>query len=268
MRNVLTIASNDIYMFLKDRMGYVWLFAMPLVFTYFFGIAMKPSSSSPSNPRPSVLIDNQDRGYLGQLLMKEMDAQGMRLVEPDEEESPSRGIRIPADFTQRVERQEPVKITFFRVEESPLEAAAMIELRLLRAIIGMTSGLFAVATDGVGELTEEALFTRLEREDNVQLEVRFAGRRPVPMGFEQSVPGYMVMFIMMNLVMYGGVGIAGERRSGVLRRIAVHPIARWQLIAGKIWACSCWAWCNLRSFWWRGVCCSELATGAISCSSH
>ena len=234
MRNVLTIAANDIFMFLKDRMGYVWLFAMPLVFIYFFGVAMKPSSSSPANPRPSVLIENQDRGYLGRLLMQEMDAQGMRLVEPTEDDSPNRGIRIPADFTERVEQQDPVEITFFRVEESPLEADAMIEARLLRAIIGMTSGLFAVATEGVGQLTEEVLVARLKRGDKVQLDVRFAGRRPVPMGFEQSVPGYMVMFIMMNLLMYGGVSIAGERRTGVISRIAVHPIKKWQLVAGKI----------------------------------
>ena len=47
MRNVFTIALNDIFMFLKDRMGYVWLFAMPLVFIYFFGMALV-SRSVPS----------------------------------------------------------------------------------------------------------------------------------------------------------------------------------------------------------------------------
>ena len=100
----------------------------------------------------------------------------------------------------------------------------MIELRLTRAIIGMTSGLFALATEGDDELTEEALTSKLARADRVQLAVSFAGRRPVPSGFQQSVPGYMVMFTLMNLLMYGGISIAGERTSGVLRRIAVHPI--------------------------------------------
>ena len=38
-------------------------------------------------------------------------------------------------------------VTFFRVEESGLEAAAMVELRLTRALIGLTSGLFSLATD-------------------------------------------------------------------------------------------------------------------------
>ena len=49
-----------------------------------------------------------------------------------------------------------------------------------------------------------------------------AGKRPVPMGFEQSVPGYMVMFIMMNQLMYGGISVAGERRS-VLSQSRLGP---------------------------------------------
>ena len=234
MKNVITIAVNDIYMFLKEPVGYVWLFVMPLLFTYFFGMAMQQSNRTPANPRPSLLIENEDSGYLGRLLMKEMDAQGMRLVEADEEQTPSRGIRIPADFTQKIESKEAVEITFFRIAESPLDAAAMIELRLTRAIIGMTSGLFALATGDGQELTEAALTDKLDRADTVQLAVSFAGRRPVPSGFQQSVPGYMVMFTLMNLLMYGGISIAGERTSGVLRRIAVHPITRFQVITGKI----------------------------------
>ena len=46
--------------------------------------------------------------------MKEMDAQGMRLVDADEEQTPSRGIRIPADFTQKIENKEAVEITFLK----------------------------------------------------------------------------------------------------------------------------------------------------------
>ena len=47
MKNVITIAVNDIYMFLKEPVGYVWLFVMPLLFTYFFGMAMQQSNSTP-----------------------------------------------------------------------------------------------------------------------------------------------------------------------------------------------------------------------------
>ena len=234
MRNIFTIAMNDIYIFLKDVTGYIWLFAMPLLFTLFFGFVMRPGSGEPANPRPSVLIDNQDKGYCGALLMREMDAQGMNLVDQDSETKPNRGIRIPADFTQRIENKERVDVTFFKIEDSSPEAAAMVELRLTRALIGLTSGLFSLATDNYVPLTEESLRERLTREDAVLLNSSFAGRRQIPSGFQQSVPAYMVMFILMNLLVYGGVTLASERTSGVLRRIAVHPITRGQLMVGKI----------------------------------
>ena len=48
------------------------------------------------------------------------------------------------------------------------------------------------------------------------------------------MPGYIVMFTLINLLMYGGISLTVERTSGVLRRIAVHPIAKWQLVVGKI----------------------------------
>ena len=74
MRNVLTIATNDIYVFLKDYLGYIWLFGMPLLFTLFFGMVMRLDRGEPANPRPSVLIDNQDQGPMGKLLMQELNA--------------------------------------------------------------------------------------------------------------------------------------------------------------------------------------------------
>ena len=42
------------------------------------------------------------------------------------------------------------------------------------------------------------------------------------------------MFIMMNLLIFGGATVASERREGVLRRLLVQPLSRMHLILGKI----------------------------------
>ena len=98
MKRVLQIGHNDIRLFLRMKAGYVWLFVVPLVFVYFFGIAFR-GPGAPSNPRPAVLIENHDTGFLGTLLTEQLDAKGMRLVDQTKRDEAERGIRIPADFT-------------------------------------------------------------------------------------------------------------------------------------------------------------------------
>jgi ABC-type multidrug transport system permease subunit len=69
----------------------------------------------------------------------------------------------------------------------------------------------------------------------VSLKAQFAGRDPIPSGFNQSLPGNLVMFLMMNLLIFGGSSVAEERASGVLRRLAVYPIRHWELVLGKVY---------------------------------
>jgi ABC-type multidrug transport system permease subunit len=234
MKRVLQIGHNDIRLFLRMKAGYVWLFIVPLVFVYFFGIAFRGPGAS-ANPRPAVLIENHDTGFLGALLMEELDAQEMRLVDPTRRDEAERGIRIPADFTSKVIRTEPAKVEFFQVEGSGMESAFLIELRLIRAIVAMNSHLFELASRGNGPINEVELRALAKAENPVSLESQFAGRNPIPSGFNQSLPGTLVQFLMMNLMIFGGASVAGERAEGVMRRLAVYPIRRWELVIGKVY---------------------------------
>jgi ABC-type multidrug transport system permease subunit len=74
----------------------------------------------------------------------------------------------------------------------------------------------------------------MRRPNPVALRASFGTRKPVPGGYQHSVPGIMVMSILMNLLLFGGASIAGERREGVLKRLMVQPLSRPELILGKI----------------------------------
>ena len=235
MRSVWIIAWNDLRVFLKDKGGFIWLFVMPLVFIYFFGITMRGNDGEPADPRPRVCITNNDSGYLGSMFVELLEAEGLRVLNPSESDKASRQITIPPDFTQKVEAAESVDVEFSQKPTSGAEPSAMIEVRMTRVIVALTSAIFAiVSADDEIAVNEANLREILSAEKRVQLDVRFAGRRKTPAGFEQSVPGYAVMFVLMNLLIFGGLSISGERSNGVLRRIAVHPVSRWQLITGKI----------------------------------
>jgi ABC-2 type transport system permease protein len=52
-------------------------------------------------------------------------------------------------------------------------------------------------------------------------------------GFEQSVPGTMVMFTLLVLFTSGAVTLTIERRLGILRRLASSPMSRGAVVLGK-----------------------------------
>lgn len=233
MRNLFLIGHHDLTLFLKDKASYIWLVLLPVVFVYFTGAA-NLGPRAPANPRPPLRIENLDTNFLSQWLLEKLGAKGMRTLEGEEAKEAERGIRIPADFTERVLQQEQVKIGFFKTADSADQSAAMIEFRLLRAVIGLNSDLVQLAAQGK-PITEQHLRELQGQAQPVVLDASYAGRNPIPAGFNQSLPGTMVMFLMLNLLIFGAASVSGERESGVIRRLAVYPLTRWQLVLGKVY---------------------------------
>jgi ABC-type multidrug transport system permease subunit len=236
MKRILDIGHTDLRLFLKHKSAYVWLFVMPLVFVYFMGFA-NHGPGKPYNRTPPVLVENADTNFLGRIFLDELSSQNMWLLDPTNRESAARVIRIPADFTSRILRQEQSKVQFLRHDASQEADAALIEVRLVRALIAMNGHLLeaATATNLPGTLTEAKLRAVMARPNPVSLNATFAGRKPVPSGFNFSLPGNLVMYLMMNLLIFGGATVAAERRNGVIKRFLVHPVTRLELVMGKIY---------------------------------
>ncbi|MGA4644842.1 ABC transporter permease [Limisphaera sp. 4302-co] len=236
MRAILTLGHNDLRLFLRSRMATVWLFLMPLAFVYFMGFANR-GADDPADPRSPVLVENHDGGFLSRLFLDELGAQGMAVLDPSQRARARRGIRIPADFTERVCRGETARVEFFRVSDALTGGDALIEFRLLRTVMAMNGHLLELVTrHGWAAVTNESAWRSvLSLEDPVRLESRFAGRRPVPAGFHFSLPGVLVMYLLMNLTVFGGAALGAERRNGVLRRLAATALPRGAMIAGKLY---------------------------------
>jgi len=236
MKLILDIGHTDLRLFLKHKSAYVWLFVVPLAFVYFMGFANR-GAGKPYNRTPPVLVENLDTNFLSRIFLEELSSQNMWLLDPTNRETAARVIRIPADFTGRVLQQEQSKVQFLRRDAADEADAALIEVRLVRALIAMNGHLLeaATATNSPGALTEAKLSAVMARPDPVSLKAKFAGRKPVPSGFNFSLPGNLVMYLMMNLLIFGGATIAAERRNGVIRRLMVHPVTRLELVMGKIY---------------------------------
>jgi ABC-2 type transport system permease protein len=236
MKGVFAIGHNDLRLFLRQKTNYIWLFVIPLAFVYFMGFAAR-GPGDPHHRTPPVLVENLDTGFLGGVFFDELRAQGLWMVDPTNRAGAERGVRIPADFSKRVLAGEPCKVEFFQIEGSSSADAALIELRLVRALIAMNSHLLETVGDAASlpTLAEAALRQTMALTNPVALDSRFAGRRPVPTGFAFSLPGNLVMYLLMNLMIFGGATLASERRDGVLRRLSIQPVSRAAIIGGKLY---------------------------------
>jgi ABC-type multidrug transport system permease subunit len=232
MNRILLIAKNDLRLFLKEKSSYFWLFGAPLLFAFFMGLNRGPGD--PSNPRPPLLLENNDSGFMGKIFVEELGLQGFRAVDPKDAEGAQRGVRIPTNFTADILVRKPVRVEFFRRENSGgIDASMLTEVRLVRTLIAINSHLIEHSSE-TNALTEASLRRIMEQENPVKLEAIFGSRRPIPAGYNQSIPGVLVMFVLMNLLIFGGTSVASERREGVLRRFMVHPVTKTELVFGKI----------------------------------
>jgi ABC-type multidrug transport system permease subunit len=233
MRTVLLIGINDLRVFLRAKASFIWLFVVPLVFIGFMGFAMR-GPGQPGNLRPTVQVDNRDTNYLAAVFVEELGSQGMRVLGPASTEEAAQKILIPSDFTAHVLAGEQSKVRFSRKGNGISAESAMVELRLVLALIGINSHLLLAGAAGTGKLSESAVREAQRSAPLVRVDARFAGRKPAPSGFSFSLPGNMVMYVMMNLLIFGGVAVTRERQHGIVRRLACNPLTRGQVVGGKI----------------------------------
>ena len=236
MKSIWDIGHTDIRLFLRRKSSYIWLFGAPFAFIYFTGFANR-GPKDPANRYPPLLVRNADTNFMSAMFLKELGAQGMWFLKPEEADRDAGEITIPEDFTDRVLRGEQTKLAFERHGGAGEGDAAILEVRLVRALVALNGHLLEAAhgTNDSSGLTEKRLEELRAIPDPVRLDSSFAGRKPVPSGFSFSLPATLVMYLVMNLLIFGGATVAAERRNGILRRLATTPITCFELVQGKIY---------------------------------
>jgi len=249
MRAVLLIAGHDLKLTLRDRSALLWMLVLPVVFAMFLGAAMG-GGGGPRDDAARLTVVDHDGGVAARALITGLASERLSLVEltPAEAEQTPERIRtlvIPEGFTEQVLAGEQVTLRLEKDPGSSLEAGMVAQARIYAAIVRLIGDLVAAsatlpgsAADGsrpAGPLPPEALASLPPAEDLVRIEARFAGARSeVPDGFAQSVPGNLVMFVLLVALTGGAASLAAERRGGQLRRLVTAPLSRPEIIAGKI----------------------------------
>jgi len=228
MRRILDIGHNDLRVFFKSKSAYVWLFVLPTAFVY-FGSYVARGPGDPSNHWAPVAVKNRDTNFLGRIFIDVMTNQGVWAANPT---NAAAKVAIPRDFTERVLRGERTQVEFSRKEGGDDANAALVQLRFVRALVEVNSDILQAAP---GPITEARLREIMARPNPVTVDAHFAGRKPMPVGFNFSLPGNLVLYLLLNVLVFGGASMATVRRNGILRRLATSPATRLEIVMGKIY---------------------------------
>jgi len=231
-RDAFFLARMDAAHLLRRRETLLWTFLMPIVFFYFIG-TIAGNSSGPAKDELAVSAP-PDAGFLADQLLTRLEQRGYHLIraeDPKEFLNFRRRLSIPAGFTDSVLAGKPMTIRFDRTGEDM--SADYDRVRLYRAVYTTLADLIVVSTENA-QASKEA-FEKLANEPRMlTLKVQPAGKRlEPPTGFEQSVPGSMVMFTLLVLFTSGAVSLTMERNQGILRRLASTPMSRGAVVLGK-----------------------------------
>ena len=241
MRIVTVIALHDLRLLMTDKSAVMWFFLMPVVFATFFGLVMD-AGAPPSDARAKLTVADEDRGPVARLLLEELESERLVLspVDPEAMDVTPDKIRtlvLPAGLSDAVLAGEKTTLRLIQDPGSSPEAGLVAQARIYSAIVSVIGRLIEAGENVASgrPLTAEALDALPPMEDLVSIESRFAGQARVPPdGFAQSIPGNVVMFVLLVALTFGAATITGERTGGQLRRLVTTPATRGQIIAGKI----------------------------------
>ncbi len=238
MKNILFIAWHDVRSQLREGSTLLWLFVMPPIFFYFIGTVTGGFSSGLSGGQatpltvvaeaPGFLKDQIDR----RLVDNDFAPEWVETLDTsDEETAPQRTLTFDAGLSDKVLAEEQVKASYDT--KSNALTREFEEIRIQRSIYTALADIIT-ADATAGPLSSEALATVNNAPRVWQLTVSAAGeRQQIPSGFEQAVPGILVMFTLLVLLTSSGTMLVQERTQGLLRRLASAPISRMEVIAGK-----------------------------------
>lgn len=226
------IARHDLAQMLRARETWLWSFLMPVLFMYVIGTTAGRVGSTPQRDTLAILAP-PGAGFLAERLERKLGVHYRIVRVPDENllARHRRRLSLPAGFTDRVLKGEPVTLRLALGGEGL--ANEHDRFRVQRAVYSLLAELVVVSRKGA-PATPQALAELDGTSRPLALAVETAGaRRTPPRGFDQAVPGIMVMFLLLTMLITGGVWLVIERNYGILRRLAATPLSPGAIVAGK-----------------------------------
>lgn len=260
MKRIFDITCKDFLELVRNRMTFLFLLLMPMIFTVLFGAAFGGFSKEPTDPRLPVGFINQDGDPLSLQLESLLDdSTVIRLVE-DPEKTPadlekqvadgklSAAVVIPAGYSQaalsetlrQAQGETPIRPTvivdastaFGTTVESDILTSAN---RLMNAvhtarIVSQASGNPAAFDSALTQALEAWQDPPIRVTETTSAAIETKPQSDVA-AFAHTSPGMMLQFAIAGLISAATV-IVNERKTRCLQRLLTTATSRLQILLG------------------------------------
>jgi len=245
LKNILFIAKKDFFYSLKEKTLLVWLFIMPLVFFGFIGsttggLAGNTTKKSNIAVWEPVIGLSKDNKLVKQIIYR-LESENFN-IEIFNDETKIKQLKYHFnDYTRRLWIPKNIQQSFEQGKQIEIQYASTASgLTQNRDQFSIEKALYQTLGDILIFKKQHENFKNLDFDKinqaprNISVIIRSAGEKlNIPVGFNQAVPGILVMFIMMIALTNGALSIFLERKSGVLKRLAATPLTRKEITLGK-----------------------------------
>lgn len=234
MRDAFFVTRKDLRYAMRLPQVWVWMFVMPLALSYLVGSLM---GSIVMRIDQIALYAPPDAGFLADDLARRLTASDYQVVRVGDRAAMKEHalwVALPDGFTHSVLAGPPAEIEMGYPVGYRL--AGYDAYRVGRAVDDILGDLVVLSKQGTDPSAVQ-LAALVNRPRKLGLRVQSAGKaQRLILGFQQSVPGFIVMFTMQVSLTAGSVLLIVERRKGVLRRLASTQVSRASVVAGKLGA--------------------------------
>ncbi len=219
---LLRVMLKDLRLIGRDRSALLFLLLVPMV------IILVVAETQSGEGTQSILfpIVNEDQGPVANALIKGFK-EHLRVVETDrasaerlvkvETKAPAMLV-LPGGMSKRYLTEKPSTI------ELLTDPAQWTELQAIKVIFLLAER----EASSLGDPFEENLLEMKERS--------LTGQRLKFTSLEQNVPGFSVMFVLLNLILSVAYGLRDEEDWGTNRRLAIAPVSPAIILGGKLLA--------------------------------
>ena len=268
---IIDIALKDLLQITRDWKSAMFLVAMPILFTLFFGIVLGPVFAGDANtdPRLPLAVINHDgddplstgllalmadSGVIRPVVLETSEATDAETMVADGEVVAV--MTIPAGYGARLLADEPASLDVVVDQSVPAGQTAVTAMetitnRLLGAVVTahISAATFAPREEFTTEAARQAYLA-----EAVTMAIAAWGAPPLTVavsravgeatavteidsanGFVQSSPGMIVQFAIFGLSTAAMVLVL-ERKSGSLQRLLTTPTRPFQIVGGHVLA--------------------------------
>ncbi len=264
MKHVFAITFKDIQETMRDRMTFMFLLAMPVIFTLLFGFALgggaapasRASGVAPASRASGTQVDtrplvgwlDQDNSRLSAAVKELLLGSGAVQIDETSGRSPAEfeklvadgklaaALVVPAGYESSARAGALQKLSVMTNSSSASGAAAQAAIQTAARRAAASAAIALSSQHTTGSSFDSALGEALGgwRQPLVSLVASIpATPAPAssPMTPSQSAPAMMVQFAMAGLITAAQV-LVYERKSKCLPRLLTTAVARWQILLG------------------------------------